>query len=165
MYTAAKETATGHARYLPVQSLGRSPAFSVDFGARRNTTFTRATCGKFDRDGMEANMEYRMLGKDGIKVSVVTFGAWAIGGWLWGGTDQKAAVSAIRKGFDLGITSVDTAPAYGFGLSEKIVGEAIRGFSPSSGFAGTSKRVNSSSTRRTPKENRCRCTSTPAGRA
>jgi aryl-alcohol dehydrogenase-like predicted oxidoreductase len=76
---------------------------------------------------MEANMEYRTLGKDGLKVSVVTFGAWAIGGWLWGGTDQKAAVSAIRKGFDLGITSVDTAPAYGFGLSEKIVGEAIRG--------------------------------------
>jgi aryl-alcohol dehydrogenase-like predicted oxidoreductase len=76
---------------------------------------------------MEVNMEYRMLGKDGIKVSVVTFGAWAIGGWLWGGTDQKAAVSAIQKGFDLGITSVDTAPVYGFGLSERIVGEAIRG--------------------------------------
>jgi aryl-alcohol dehydrogenase-like predicted oxidoreductase len=75
----------------------------------------------------ETNMEYRVLGKDGIEVSVVTFGAWAIGGWLWGGTDQKEAVAAIQKGIELGITSIDTAPAYGFGLSEKIVGEAIRG--------------------------------------
>jgi aryl-alcohol dehydrogenase-like predicted oxidoreductase len=72
-------------------------------------------------------VEYRTLGKDGIDVSVVTFGAWAIGGWLWGGTDQKAAVAAIQKGIELGVTSIDTAPAYGFGLSERIVGEAIRG--------------------------------------
>ena len=66
-------------------------------------------------------MEYRKLGKNGIEISTVTFGAWAIGGWLWGGTDQKAAVSAIRRAFELGITTIDTAPAYGFGLSEEIV--------------------------------------------
>ena len=72
-------------------------------------------------------MEYRKLGKNGIEISTVTFGAWAIGGWLWGGTDQKAAVSAIRRAFELGITTIDTAPAYGFGLSEEIVKEAVRG--------------------------------------
>ena len=72
-------------------------------------------------------MEYRTLGKDGVKVSAVAFGAWAIGGWLWGGTDARAAADAIRTALDLGITTIDTAPAYGFGLSERIVGEAVRG--------------------------------------
>lgn len=70
-------------------------------------------------------MEYRKLGKSNIEVSVISFGAWAAGGWMWGGTDQKEAVKAIQKSIDLGVTSIDTAPVYGFGLSEEIVGEAI----------------------------------------
>jgi aryl-alcohol dehydrogenase-like predicted oxidoreductase len=72
-------------------------------------------------------MEYRKLGKSGLEVSVITFGAWAIGGWMWGGQDRADALAAINRSFDLGVTSIDTAPAYGFGSSEKIVGEAIRG--------------------------------------
>lgn len=71
-------------------------------------------------------MEYRALGKSDINVSAITFGAWAIGGWMWGGTDMKSAVNAIHAGLDVGMSSIDTAPIYGFGLSEIIVGEALK---------------------------------------
>jgi aryl-alcohol dehydrogenase-like predicted oxidoreductase len=72
-------------------------------------------------------MEKRQLGNSGIHASVITFGAWAIGGWMWGGADRKEAVEAIQASMDNGVTSIDTAPAYGQGLSEEITGEAIRG--------------------------------------
>src|SRR4030043_90649 len=72
-------------------------------------------------------MIYRSLGKTDIKLSAVTFGAWAIGGWNWGGTDKKESIEAVKKAYDLGVTSIDTAPIYGFGLSEEIVAEAIKG--------------------------------------
>jgi aryl-alcohol dehydrogenase-like predicted oxidoreductase len=72
-------------------------------------------------------MEKRKLGTSSVEVSVITFGAWAIGGWMWGGADRKEAIEAIQASFDEGVTSIDTAPAYGQGLSEEIVGEAIRG--------------------------------------
>lgn len=72
-------------------------------------------------------MEYRKLGNSDLEVSVITFGAWAVGGWMWGGTERKDAVEAIKAGYDLGVTSIDTAPVYGQGLSEEIVGEAING--------------------------------------
>ena len=72
-------------------------------------------------------MEYRKLGQSDLHLSVVTFGAWAAGGWMWGGTERSEAVKAIRTGFDYGMTSIDTAPAYGQGTSEEIVGEAIKG--------------------------------------
>ena len=72
-------------------------------------------------------MRYRALGSSGIEASVVGLGTWAIGGWMWGGTDEPAAIKAIHAGIDAGINLVDTAPVYGFGLSEKIVGRAIRG--------------------------------------
>ena len=72
-------------------------------------------------------MEYRKLGNSDLNVSVVTFGAWAAGGWMWGGTERSEAVEAIRAGFDYGVTSIDTAPVYGQGTSEEIVGEAIKG--------------------------------------
>jgi len=72
-------------------------------------------------------MEYRKLGNSDLYVSVVTFGAWAAGGWMWGGADRLEAVKAIQAGFDYGVTSIDTAPVYGQGTSEEIVGEAIKG--------------------------------------
>lgn len=71
-------------------------------------------------------MEYRKLGDSDLELSVITFGAWAAGGWMWGGVEQNKSVEAIQAAYDLGVTSIDTAPAYGQGLSEKIVGEAIR---------------------------------------
>jgi aryl-alcohol dehydrogenase-like predicted oxidoreductase len=72
-------------------------------------------------------MEYRRLGKSDVNVSELILGTWAIGGWLWGGTDDDAAVAAIHKAIDIGMTSIDTAPAYGFGHAEKIIGKAIAG--------------------------------------
>jgi aryl-alcohol dehydrogenase-like predicted oxidoreductase len=69
----------------------------------------------------------REIGRSGIAASAVGLGTWAIGGWMWGGTDERQSVAAIQAAIDEGISLIDTAPAYGQGLSEKIVGEAIRG--------------------------------------
>jgi aryl-alcohol dehydrogenase-like predicted oxidoreductase len=71
-------------------------------------------------------MEYRQLGNSNIRVSAITFGAWAIGGWMWGGAERKDALEAIQASYDHGVTSIDTAPIYGQGLSEKLVGAALR---------------------------------------
>ena len=71
-------------------------------------------------------MKYRKLGNTDLNLSAVTFGSFAIGGWLWGGTEQNAAVDAIKASYDLGVTSIDTAPIYDQGLSEDIVGHAIK---------------------------------------
>jgi len=70
-------------------------------------------------------MKYRNIGQSGIEASVVAFGAWAIGGWQWGGVDKAAAIRGIHAAIDAGMNFVDTAPVYGFGRSETIVGEAI----------------------------------------
>jgi aryl-alcohol dehydrogenase-like predicted oxidoreductase len=70
-------------------------------------------------------MEYRKIGNSDLELSVITFGAWAAGGWMWGGTERSEAVDAIRKSYDEGVTSIDTAPIYGQGDSEDIVAEAI----------------------------------------
>ncbi|MGI4887093.1 MAG: aldo/keto reductase [Janthinobacterium lividum] len=71
-------------------------------------------------------MEFQELGTSGVAVSRITFGSWAAGGWMWGGTEQNDAVGAIHASYELGVTSIDTAPIYGQGLSEQIVGEAIK---------------------------------------
>jgi aryl-alcohol dehydrogenase-like predicted oxidoreductase len=72
-------------------------------------------------------VEKRTLGKSALPVSSIAFGAWAIGGWMWGGSDKKDSIRAIHACLDHGITSLDTAPIYGFGHSEEVVGEAIKG--------------------------------------
>ena len=71
-------------------------------------------------------MKYRKLGETDLELSVVTFGAWAIGGWMWGGADKKDAIDAIRTAYYQGVTSIDTAPVYGQGTSEEIVREALK---------------------------------------
>jgi len=72
-------------------------------------------------------MEKRSLGLAALPVSPIAFGAWAIGGWMWGGSDKKDSLKAIHACLDHGITSLDTAPIYGFGHSEELIGEAIKG--------------------------------------
>ncbi len=72
-------------------------------------------------------MELKQLGKSEIKVTPIAFGAWAIGGWMWGGADEQDAIKAIQKAYELGITTIDTAPVYGFGKSENLVAEAMKG--------------------------------------
>lgn len=73
------------------------------------------------------DMLTRKIGKSGIDASVVGLGTWAIGGWMWGGTNEADSIDAIRASIDEGISLIDTAPAYGQGLSEQIVGKAIKG--------------------------------------
>lgn len=74
-------------------------------------------------------MQYRKLGKSGLEVSVVGIGGWAVGGHLqqWGPVDDNETIAAIREGIELGINFIDTAPAYGYGHSEEIIGRAIAG--------------------------------------
>lgn len=67
------------------------------------------------------------LGNSSVHVTPIAFGAWAIGGWMWGGAEEKAALRAIRASYDLGITTIDTAPVYGFGKSEELIGRAMEG--------------------------------------
>ena len=67
------------------------------------------------------------LGKSNIEVSVIGFGAWAIGGRWWGGTDETASIRAILASIDAGINFIDTAQAYGQGLSERLIAKAIKG--------------------------------------
>jgi len=71
-------------------------------------------------------MIQREIGKSGIKASAIGLGTWAIGGWKWGGTDDAASLNAIAAAIDNGVTLIDTAPAYGMGRSEEIVGRAIK---------------------------------------
>ena len=71
-------------------------------------------------------MEYRPLGNSDIKISCISFGAWAIGGWLWGGADENDALNAIEEAIEQGMTTIDTAPVYGFGKSELLVGKVLK---------------------------------------
>lgn len=56
----------------------------------------------------------------------IALGTWAIGGWMWGGSDDRESIRTIHQALDSGITTIDTAPAYGQGHAEQVVGEAIR---------------------------------------
>ena len=67
----------------------------------------------------------RTLGQSSLSVSPVILGAWSYGGWYWGGAKDDASIRAIHASIDAGITSIDTAPVYGFGRSEEVVGRAI----------------------------------------
>jgi len=60
-----------------------------------------------------------------LRVARVALGTWAMGGWMWGGTDESASVATIRAALEQGINLIDTAPVYGFGVSEEIVGQAL----------------------------------------
>ena len=70
-------------------------------------------------------MEFAHLADTGLAISRVGLGTWAIGGWMWGGTDDEELVRTIHAAIERGINLIDTAPAYGFGHSEEIVGRAI----------------------------------------
>jgi hypothetical protein len=70
-------------------------------------------------------MEYRNLGKEGPKVSAIGFGCWEMGGQHYGGTDDAEVTRAIHRAIDLGVTLFDTAPNYGFGGSEIVLGKAL----------------------------------------
>jgi aryl-alcohol dehydrogenase-like predicted oxidoreductase len=74
---------------------------------------------------LNRNMEFADIAGTGLTVSRVGLGTWAIGGWMWGGTDEEESVKTIHTAVERGIRLIDTAPAYGFGRSEEIVGRAV----------------------------------------
>lgn len=71
-------------------------------------------------------MRYRALGRTGLKVSEIGYGAWGLGGIQWLGGSRQESLSSLRRAFELGINFVDTALAYGDGHSERLIGEALR---------------------------------------
>ena len=71
------------------------------------------------------DMEFVDIPGTPIRASRIALGTWAIGGWMWGGSNESDAISAIRVALDHGINLIDTAPVYGFGRSEEIVGKAL----------------------------------------
>ena len=72
-------------------------------------------------------MQLRQLGESDLYVTPVIFGAWAIGGWMWGGNDEADSIAAIQAALDNGINTIDTAAIYGFGFSEELVARALHG--------------------------------------
>jgi aryl-alcohol dehydrogenase-like predicted oxidoreductase len=70
-------------------------------------------------------MEEIAIGASGLRTSRIGLGTWAIGGWMWGGSDEAASIATIRSAIERGVSLIDTAPAYGFGRSEEIVGKAL----------------------------------------
>jgi aryl-alcohol dehydrogenase-like predicted oxidoreductase len=74
---------------------------------------------------LPTSMEYAEIPDTSLRISRVGLGTWAIGGWMWGGTDMAEAIDTIHAAFDHGINLIDTAPVYGFGASEEIVGKAL----------------------------------------
>jgi aryl-alcohol dehydrogenase-like predicted oxidoreductase len=74
-----------------------------------------------------ADAEFVAIPETQLKVSRVALGTWAMGGWMWGGTDQRDSIATIHAALHQGINLIDTAPVYGFGVSEEIVGAALAG--------------------------------------
>src|SRR6267154_1891792 len=73
----------------------------------------------------QIEMEFVEIPDTSIRASRIALGTWAMGGWMWGGSDEKAAIRTIHAAVDGGINLIDTAPVYGFGRSEEIVGKAL----------------------------------------
>ncbi|RJP58882.1 MAG: aldo/keto reductase [Candidatus Auribacter fodinae] len=71
-------------------------------------------------------MEIRTLGSSMLKVTPIGLGTWVMGGWMWGGAEEQDGIDAIKISVERGITLIDTAPVYGFGKSETIVGKALK---------------------------------------
>ena len=72
-------------------------------------------------------MPMNLLGRSSQSVSPVILGAWSWGGWYWGGADDDASINTLHASIDAGVTTVDTAPVYGFGRSEEVLGRGLKG--------------------------------------
>src|ERR1700747_1997919 len=73
----------------------------------------------------QSDMEFAKIPGTTIRASRVALGTWAIGGWMWGGSDETDAIRTIHAALDRGVNLIDTAPVYGFGRSEEIVGKGL----------------------------------------
>jgi aryl-alcohol dehydrogenase-like predicted oxidoreductase len=84
-------------------------------------------------------MDKVRFGETDLEVSVLVLGTWVTGGWAWGGADEGDSVQAVLKALELGINFVDTAPVYGFGKSERIVGQALKEWGQRDGIVVATK--------------------------
>jgi aryl-alcohol dehydrogenase-like predicted oxidoreductase len=89
-------------------------------GLARNISISDQNKGKQNHAGIHQHRWSNLIS------SRIALGTWAMGGWMWGGSDEKESIRTIHAAFDQGINLIDTAPVYGFGRSEEIVGEALR---------------------------------------
>jgi aryl-alcohol dehydrogenase-like predicted oxidoreductase len=78
-------------------------------------------------DNPVTGMKHGIIPGTSLEVSRVALGTWAIGGWMWGGSDDEESISTIRSAVERGINLIDTAPVYGFGHAEEVVGNALAG--------------------------------------
>jgi diketogulonate reductase-like aldo/keto reductase len=84
-----------------------------------------ATVSTTRPDSLNSRMESIEIAGTSLVVSRIGMGTWAIGGWMWGGSDEAQSIRTIHEALDRGITLFDTAPVYGFGRSEEILGKAL----------------------------------------
>jgi aryl-alcohol dehydrogenase-like predicted oxidoreductase len=77
-------------------------------------------------DSEDGTVEYRALGRTGWNISAISFGAWAIGGDVWGTTDDEESMRSLHHAIDLGVNFIDTADVYGDGHSERLIGRLLR---------------------------------------
>jgi aryl-alcohol dehydrogenase-like predicted oxidoreductase len=77
-------------------------------------------------DTRKKMMEKQYIASLDRNISRIGLGTWAMGGWMWGGSDEKKAIATLVKAFEMGIHLVDTAPVYGFGAAEEMIGKALR---------------------------------------
>lgn len=76
---------------------------------------------------MMTTQQLRAMGGSDVLASAIGVGTWAMGGSMWGGSDERDSVAAIKASIDNGVSLIDTAPGYGLGLAEELVGRAIKG--------------------------------------
>src|SRR2546426_2536776 len=121
--TQARQTETIRRSGRAMLVVRGRPAASIE-----NFHALAAWCATDQRIGVTRTMETIEIGASGLTASRIALGTWAIGGWMWGGnTDLDESIRTIRSAIERGITLIDTAPAYGFGRSEEIVGMALSG--------------------------------------
>ncbi len=117
--------ASGPSKIAPILSAMRGNHLDIIVTDEATGLRHSRPCRK--RGSMSSEQILRAIGASGIQASAVGLGTWAIGGWMWGGTDEQASIRAIEASIDAGVSLIDTAPAYGLGRSEEIVGKAIKG--------------------------------------
>src|ERR1700682_4454604 len=94
---------------------------------RAHSDRTRVNELKRGSESMTNNnhMEFTRISGTGLTASRIGLGTWAIGGWMWGGSDEAESIKTIHSAIEREVTLIDTAPVYGFGGSEEIVGKAL----------------------------------------
>ncbi len=105
-------------------SINACTFIDIPFLCRRTSNFEPAFI--INQQKNFEGMKYRTLAGTDLELPVITFGAWAAGGWMWGGSDRNDAIKAIQASYELGVNAIDTAAVYGQGESEEIVGEAVK---------------------------------------